>query len=70
MASAQTIGYDVGYFFLLYQAGLCSYSAVRREHRPLQRVQSLAGGSSYTGLSLVVIGGDPGSDLLIDRREL
>lgn len=33
-------------------------------------VQNLAGGTSYTGLSPVVIGDDPESDLLVDHREL
>lgn len=56
--------------YLNISTGSFSYSAVKRERHPRQKVQSLAGGTSYTGQSPAVAGGDPGSDPLTGHREL
>lgn len=51
-------------------SGSFSYSAVKKERRPQQRVQSLADGTSYTGQSPGEAAGVPGSDPLTGHQEL
>lgn len=73
--SLVNVSYMITVFYVIWftqqpPTGSFSYSAVRREPRPRQKVQSLADGTSYTGQSPAEAGGDPGSDPLTGRLEL
>lgn len=73
--SLVNVSYMITVFYVIWftqqpTTGSFSYSAVRREPRPRQKVQSLADGTSYTGQSPAEAGCDPGSDPLTGRLEL